>query len=117
MARPDGSDGARPFARPTTVTPRHGWPIDTVLKVLFMTRHTRRSRLLAHPATLALAAAGSSTIELADALGISSSAASLYLAGRRRAPDRLPAVLAKLIGQEAADAVLAAIPTRTGADA
>jgi predicted transcriptional regulator len=72
----------------------------------------RRRRLLAHPATLALAGAGSSVIELADALDVSPSAAGMYLSGHRQAPERLPNVLRSLLGAREADNVLALIPTR-----
>jgi len=73
---------------------------------------SRRQRILAHPATLALAAAGSSTNDLADGLGVTQSMASRYLAGRVRTPDRLPQVLGELVGTDAAKRVMALIPTR-----
>lgn len=74
------------------------------------THGSRRQRVLAHPATLALAAAGSSTNDLADALGVTQSMASRYLAGRVRLPERLPPALCSLIGEDAAARVLALIP-------
>jgi predicted transcriptional regulator len=73
---------------------------------------SRRQRLLAHPATLALAAAGSSTNDLADALGVTQSMASRYLSGRVGTPERLPETLRELIGADAARNVLALIPER-----
>jgi hypothetical protein len=74
-------------------------------------------RLLAHPATIALAAAGSTTTELADALGITRSMASRYLAGTTRQPEHMPAALRALVGDEAATEVLALIPTTAEASA
>jgi predicted transcriptional regulator len=75
---------------------------------------SRRQRILAHPATLALAAAGSSTNDLADALSVTQSMASRYLAGRVRPPMRLHEVLRSLVGDDAAANVLALIPDRDG---
>lgn len=76
-------------------------------------RHRRR--LLAHPATLALAGAGSSVLDLAAALNVSPSCASMYMAGTRRTPEHLPGVLSDLVGKEAAARVLALIPVKTEA--
>jgi helix-turn-helix protein len=70
----------------------------------------RRRRTLASPAAYALAQAGVTQTDLAEVLGVTQTSASLYLRGLRRAPGRLRSALVGLIGSEAADAVLAAIP-------
>jgi hypothetical protein len=75
------------------------------------TTHQGRRRLLAHPATIALAAAGSSTVDLADELGVTRSAVGQYLSGARGAHPDLPAALRSLIGYDAAARVLALIPS------
>lgn len=75
----------------------------------------RRRRLLAHPATLALSAAGSSTADVADELGVSRAAVSQYLSGIRRPHPDLPTALRSLIGDKAAAEVLTHISGAAGA--
>lgn len=70
-----------------------------------------RRRVIASPATLALAAGGSCLDELAIVMRVSRSAAGQYLSGRRRPPVGLPVVLRGLVGERAAARVLAAIPS------
>lgn len=65
-----------------------------------------------HPAVLALAVAGSSTITLADALGVTPAAASHYLRGLRRPHPQLADALRLLVGDDQARNVLALIPMR-----
>jgi predicted transcriptional regulator len=72
-----------------------------------------RRRRPPHPAVLALASSGSSVVALAQALGVRKSAAGYYLSGRRGLPDRFPAVLTDLVGEEAAAEITALIPTRS----
>ena len=86
--------------------------ISTALNVCRMDQHTHRRRLLAAPATLALAAAGSSAVDLANELDVTPAAAGQYLRGTRRSPTGLPAALRSLVGAEAADHVLSLIPVR-----
>jgi hypothetical protein len=71
-----------------------------------------RRRRPPHPAVLALASSGSSVVALARALDVHQSAAGFYLSGRRGLPDRFPAVLSDLVGEEAATEITALIPTR-----
>lgn len=79
------------------------------------TRTQSRHRRPPCPAVQALASSGSSVGALAQALGVHQSAASFYLSGRRSLPDRFPAVVADLVGEEAAAEITALIPTRSAA--
>ncbi|MCW3048005.1 MAG: hypothetical protein JWO74_2289 [Solirubrobacterales bacterium] len=65
-----------------------------------------------HPATMALAAAGSSSVDVAAVLGVTSAAVSSYFAGINRPHPDLPEALRELVGADAARNVLALIPER-----
>lgn len=74
--------------------------------------YTKNRRGVSSPAARALQAGGSTVTALGSELGVTQSMASQYLTGRGRLPDRLPVVLAELIGDAAASDVLALIPQR-----
>jgi hypothetical protein len=70
----------------------------------------RHRRAIASPAALALAAAGAYQDEVAAAYGCTPPYVSNVLNGRRPIPEEFHAVLAGLVGDDAAKCVLAAIP-------
>ena len=64
------------------------------------------------PAALILAQAGVTQREVADALGVSSAAVSLYLRGDRAGPPALVPVIRALAGSDAAEQIARLLPTQ-----
>lgn len=76
---------------------------------LLQRMRTRRPCLIS-PAAMALAEAGAGQHALAQAAGCSQVAVSRALSGERPIPPRLPVALVDLVGEDAALAILDAIP-------
>lgn len=75
-----------------------------------METRTPRRRLFAHPATLALAAEGSSLRDVAEVAAVTQSCVSYQLAGRRPMTPSVHEAIVALIGQDGAERVVDAIP-------
>jgi hypothetical protein len=69
-----------------------------------------RQRAIASPAAYSLAQAGVTQRDLATALDVSQQVVAHYLRGTRRQPSGLREALESLVGEEATQQVLAAIP-------
>lgn len=69
-----------------------------------------RRKLFAHPSTLALAAAGSSARDVAEAAGVSQSYVSQALAGVRPVSVGINDALIACVGEQDARGILALIP-------
>lgn len=62
------------------------------------------------PAAVALAVAGTTQGQVAEAMGVTQAAVSQWFSGRRGAPPELATTLEDLLGSEKAALVLSAIP-------
>jgi hypothetical protein len=80
--------------------------------MLNMEQKPHRTRVLASPASLALASLGYGHTSLAAPLGVTRRAVGLYLSGARGLHPGLPDALRSLVGDDHARRILELIPSR-----